>query len=86
MTRSDGSLRQIGPLARLGLVEMPTRTKAVVALVGRLWYKSAVAQGLSGRNAPQNVRYGYGPRISRPSGAGVIGHHANPLEGEVIDE
>jgi hypothetical protein len=75
------SLRQIGPLARLGLVEMPTQTKSVVALVGRLWYKSAVAQGLAWRNAPQNVRYGYGPRIPRPSGAGVIGHHANNGKG-----
>jgi len=86
MTLSHDSLRQIGPLARLGLLEMPTPAKTVVTSTARLWYKSAVARGLSGRDAPQNVRYGYGPRISRPSGAGVIGHHANPLEGEVIDE
>ena len=78
--------RQTGPLARLGLLEMPTQTKGVVASIGRLWYKSAVARGLSGRDTPQNVRYGYGPRIPRPSGAGVIGHHANYGKGEVIDE
>lgn len=82
----SGSLRQIGLVARLGLLEMPTQTKAVVALIGRPWYKSAVARGLSGSRAPQNVRYGYGPRIPRPSGAGVIGHHANNGKGEVIDE
>ena len=81
-----GFRRQIGPLARLGLVEMPTQAKGFVAPPARLWYKSAVARGLSEREAPKNVRNGYGPRISRPSGAGVIGHHANQLEGEVIDE
>jgi len=86
MTQSHVSVRQIGSLARLGLMEMPTQAKTFVTPVGRLWYKSAVARGLSGRVAPQNVRYGYGPRIPRPSGAGVIGHHAKPLEGEVIDE
>ena len=80
------SLRQIGPLARLGLVEMPTQAKPGLASIARLWYKSAVARGLSWRDAPQNVRYGYGPRIPRPSGAGVIGHHANNGKGEVIDE
>jgi len=76
-----GSLRQIGPLARLGLVEMPIQADAVMTPTARLWYKSAVARGLSGRNTPQNVRYGYGPRIPRPSGAGVIGHHANNGKG-----
>ena len=86
MTQSHGHLRQKGPLARLGLLEMPTQAKTVVTPRARLWYKSAVARGLSGRNAPQNVRYGYGPRIPRPSGAGVIGHHANNGKGEVIDE
>ena len=86
MTRSHVFVRQIGSLARLGLVEMPTQAKSSVTSTARLWYKSAVARGLAGSGAPQNVRYGYGPRISRPSGAGVIGHHANPLEGEVIDE
>jgi hypothetical protein len=70
-------LRQIGQLARLGLVEMPTQAKTSVTPPARLWYKSAVARGLSEREAPQNVRNGYGPRIPRPSGAGVIGHHAN---------
>ena len=78
--------RQTGSLARLGLVEMATPAKTAVASTARLWYKSAVARGQPGSGAPQNVRNGYGPRISRPSGAGVIGHHANPLEGEVIDE
>ena len=86
MTFCRDSLRQIGPLARLGLLEMLTQAKTFMTPPARLWYKSAVARGLSGRDAPQIVRYGYGPRISRPSGAGVIGHHANPLEGEVIDE
>jgi hypothetical protein len=86
MTQNHLYVRQTGSLARLGLMEMPTQPKTVVTSTARLWYKSAVARGLSGRDAPQNVRYGYGPRISRPSGAGVIGHHANPLEGEVIDE
>ena len=86
MTPVHESLRQTGSVARLGLLEMATLAKPSVTSTARLWYKSAVARGLSGRDAPQNVRYGYGPRISRPSGAGVIGHHANPLEGEVIDE
>jgi len=81
MTQNDGSLRQIGLVARLGLVEMPIPAKGFVTPPARLWYKSAVARGLSGRNAPQNVRYGYGPRIPRPSGAGVIGHHANNGKG-----
>ena len=76
MTRSHEFLRQIGSLARLGLVEMPIPTKTFVTPPARLWYKSAVARGLSERDAPQNVRNGYGPRIPRPSGAGVIGHHA----------
>ena len=78
---THNSLRQIGPLARLGLVEMPSPAKAIVTPAARLWYKSAVARGLSGRDAPQNVRYGYGPRIPRPSGAGVIGPHANNGKG-----
>ena len=81
MTQSHGYLRQTGPLARLGLLEMPISAKTVVTPPARLWYKSAVARGLSGRNTPQNVRYGYGPRIPRPSGAGVIGHHANNGKG-----
>jgi hypothetical protein len=81
MTQSHGSLRQIGSLARLGLLEMPTQAKTVVTSTARLWYKSAVARGPSGRHAPQNVRYGYGPRNPRPSGAGVIGHHANNGKG-----
>jgi len=86
MTPVHDPLRQTGSLARLGLVEMPIQAKTAVTSTARLWYKSAVARGLTRSKAPQNVRYGYGPRISRPSGAGVIGHHANPLEGEVIDE
>jgi hypothetical protein len=81
MTQGHNSLRQTGSLARLGLLEMPTQAKTVVTPPARLWYKSAVARGLSGRSAPQNVRYGYGPRIPRPSGAGVIGHHANNGKG-----
>ena len=75
------SLRQTGLVARLGLLEMPTQAKTVMTPIARLWYKSAVAGGLSGSKAPQNVRYGYGPRIPRPSGAGVIGHHANNGKG-----
>ncbi len=86
MTPVHDALRQIGSLARLGLLEMPTQAKPSVTPTARLWYKSAVARGQAWSGAPQNVRNGYGPRISRPSGAGVIGHHANPLEGEVIDE
>lgn len=86
MTLEQDSLRQTGPLARLELLEMPTQTKRVVAPIGRLWYKSAVARGPSGRDTPQNVRYGYVPRNPRPSGAGVIGHRANNGKGEVIDE
>jgi hypothetical protein len=81
MTQNHDSLRQTGLVARLGLLEMPTQAKTVVTSTARLWYKSAVARGLAGRNAPQNVRYGYGPRIPRPSGAGVIGHHANNGKG-----
>lgn len=77
MTRGHDPLRQMGLLARLGLVEMPIPAKAFMTPPARLWYKSAVARGLSGRHAPQNVRNGYGPRTPRPSGAGVIGHHAN---------
>jgi len=76
-----GSLRQTGLVARLGLLEMPILAKTAMTPTARLWYKSAVARGLSGRHAPQNVRYGYGPRIPRPSGAGVIGHHANNGKG-----
>jgi hypothetical protein len=86
MNPAHDSVRQTGLGARLGLLEMPTQAKTFMTPPARLWYKSAVARGLAGSRAPQNVRYGYGPRISRPSGAGVIGHHANPLEGEVIDE
>jgi hypothetical protein len=86
MTPRHALMRQIGSLARLGLVEMPTQAKTVVAPPARLWYKSAVARGLVEREAPQNVRNGYGPRISRPSGARRDGHHAKQLEGEVIDE
>ena len=81
MTVIGVSLRQIGLVARLGLLEMPTQAKTVVTPAARLWYKSAVARGLSERESPQNVRYGYGPRIPRPSGAGVIGHHANNGKG-----
>ena len=81
MTQTHGSLRQTGPLARLGFLEMPTQAKTAVTSTARLWYKSAVARGPSGRTAPQNVRYGYGPRIPRPTGAGVIGHHANNGKG-----
>jgi hypothetical protein len=86
MSGSHVSLRQIGSLARLGLVEMPIQAKTAMTSTARLWYKAAVARGLSERDAPQNVRYGYGPRIPRPSGAGVIGHHAKQRKGEVIDE
>ena len=81
MTLDHNSERQIGLVARLGLLEMPTQAKTVVTSTARLWYKSAVARGLSGSRAPQNVRNGYGPRIPRPSGAGVIGHHANNGKG-----
>jgi hypothetical protein len=81
MTRNADSLRQTGLVARLGLMEMPIQAKTAVTSTARLWYKSAVARGLSGSAAPQNVRYGYGPRIPRPSGAGVIGHHANNGKG-----
>jgi hypothetical protein len=81
MIRSQSAVRQTGPLARLGLLEMPISAKTVVTPPARLWYKSAVARGLSERDAPQNVRNGYGPRIPRPSGAGVIGHHANNGKG-----
>ena len=81
MTMNYDSQRQTGLLGRLGLLEMPIQAKTAVTLTARLWYKSAVARGLSGRDAPQNVRYGYGPRIPRPSGAGVIGHHANNGKG-----
>lgn len=81
MSQSRDSMRQNGLLARLGLLEMPTQAKTVMTSTARLWYKSAVARGLSWRDAPQNVRYGYGPRIPRPSGAGVIGHHANNGKG-----
>ena len=81
MTPVHDSVRQTGSVARLGLLEMLIQAKIVVTPPARLWYKSAVARGLSGRDAPQNVRYGYGPRIPRPSGAGVIGHHANNGKG-----
>ena len=86
MIEIQSSLRQTRLVARLGLLEMPTLAKTVMTPIARLWYKSAVARGLSGSGAPQNVRYGYGPRIPRPSGAGVIGHHAKQRKGEVIDE
>ena len=86
MTLQGVFQRQTGLVARLGLVEMPTQANDFVAPVARLWYKSAVARGLSGSGAPQIVRNGYGPRIPRPSGAGVIGHHAKNGKGEVIDK
>jgi hypothetical protein len=81
MTESRDFLRQNGPIARLGLLEMPTQAKGFVAPTARLWYKPAVARGPSGSRGFQNVRYGYGPRMPRPSGAGVIGHHANNRKG-----
>ena len=81
MTLNAVFLRQTGLVARLGLLEMPTQAKTVVTPPARLWYKTAVARGLSGSRGLQNVRYGYGPRIPRPSGAGVIGHHANNGKG-----
>ncbi len=81
MILEQDSLRQTSLVARLGVLEMPIQAKTVVTPIARLWYKSAVARGLSGSNAPQNVRNGYGPRIPRPSGAGVIGHHANNGKG-----
>jgi hypothetical protein len=81
MTRLHDSLRQTGLAARLGLLEMPTQAKTGMTPSARLWYKSAVARGLSGSRALQNVRYGYGPRMPRPSGAGVIGHHATNRKG-----
>jgi hypothetical protein len=81
MSQMPDSLRQTGLVARLGLLEMPTQAKTLVTAPARLWYKSAVARGLSGSRGFQNVRYGYGPRIPRPSGAGVIGHHANNGKG-----
>jgi hypothetical protein len=81
MTQDRVILRQSGLVARLGLLEMPTQAKAFVAPTARLWYKPAVARGLSGSRGFQNVRYGYGPRMPRPSGAGVIGHHANNGKG-----
>ena len=81
MTLGHVYVRQTRLVARLGLLEMPTQAKAPTTPTARLWYKSAVARGLSGVDAPQNVRYGYGPRIPRPSGAGVIGHHANNGKG-----
>ena len=81
MTQILGFLRQTSLVARLGLLEMPTQAKTVVTPPARLWYKSAVARGLSGSEGFQNVRYGYGPRMPRPSGAGVIGHHAKNGKG-----
>jgi hypothetical protein len=81
MTWSRDFLRQTGLVARLGLLEMPTQAKTAATSTARLWYKSAVARGLAGSRGLQNVRYGYGPRIPRPSGAGVIGHHARNGKG-----
>jgi hypothetical protein len=81
MTLGHIHLRQSGLVGRLGQLEMPIQAKAFVAPTARLWYKSAVARGLSERESPQNVRNGYGPRNPRPSGAGVIGHHANNGKG-----
>jgi hypothetical protein len=81
MIRNHSFLRQTGLVARLGLLEMPTQAKTFVAPTARLWYKPAVARGLSGSRGLQNVRYGYGPRMPRPSGAGVIGHRATNRKG-----
>lgn len=81
MTLNCELLRQTSLVARLGFLEMLILAKICVAPTARLWYKSAVARGLSERESPQNVRNGYGPRIPRPSGAGVIGHHANNGQG-----
>jgi hypothetical protein len=81
LSQKEGYLRQTGLVARLGHLEMPIQAMTFVAPTARLWYKPAVARGLSGSRGFQNVRYGYGPRIPRPSGAGVIGHHARNGQG-----
>lgn len=50
--------------------------RSAVAPIGRLWYKSASARLASSGPVPQSVRYGYDPRVTRPSGERPVGQQA----------
>jgi hypothetical protein len=86
MTQSHDSLRQTGLLARLGLLEMPISAKTVVTPPARLWYKSAVARGLSERDAPAKRP----KRVRSPDSTPLRGRRDWPSrqqrKGEVINE
>jgi len=44
-----------------------------VALIGRLWYKSAAHSSRTSKSVPPIVRYGYAPDVTAPRGM-VCGH------------
>jgi hypothetical protein len=56
--------------------EMDSLARSLVAPLGRLWYNSASARLPSWRSVPQSVRYGYDPRVTRPSGERPAGQQA----------
>ena len=56
--------------------EMDSLAKSPVAAIGRLWYKSAATRHPGSSSVPQSVRYGYDPRVTRPSGEGPVGQQA----------
>ena len=68
MTPVRDALRQIGSLARLGLVEMPTPAKPSVTPTARLWYKSAVARGQAGSRLLKTSDTGTVPGFHAPPG------------------
>ena len=53
--------------------EMGSSSAGGVALIGRLWYKSAAHSSQSQESVPQIVRYGYAPDVTAPRGM-VCGH------------
>jgi hypothetical protein len=53
--------------------EMGFASAGRVALIGRLWYKSAAHPSQSRESVTQIVRYGYAPDVTAPRGM-VCGH------------
>jgi hypothetical protein len=53
--------------------EMGFSAEGRVALIGRLWYKSAAQPTQSHESISQIVRYGYAPDVTAPRGM-VCGH------------
>jgi hypothetical protein len=56
--------------------EMDGLARSTVASIGRLWYKSAAERQPDSRSVSQSVRYGYDPRVTRPSGERSAGQQA----------